>query len=124
MERQALEGRWTVVSAEREGQPADDLQGNVLTIAGDRFTIAAPDGRRLHGGTVRVGGAGEATTIDFLHDEGALRGVRWLGIHRREGDTLEICDNAADTARPRPARFATAPESGYVLLAFRRSPSP
>jgi hypothetical protein len=35
---QNLQGTWTVVSAEREGQPLDRIKGNKLTVKGERLT--------------------------------------------------------------------------------------
>lgn len=115
-----VQGVWVVVRAERDGRPADDLRGNRLTLSGDRFTIDGPAGARLYAGTFTATGAGTSSAIDFDHAEGTLRGLRWLGIVRLEGDELRICDNAGDLRQPRPAAFATAPGSGHVCLTFRR----
>ena len=52
---------------------------------------------------------------------GSLAGTTWLGIYRRDGETLQVCDNAADPARPRPTGFDAKPGSGAVLVTFERA---
>ena len=115
-----LEGAWTAVSAERDGKPADELKGHRLTFAGDTFVIQR-EGRTLYKGTFKADPAKKPAQIDFRQTEGEAKGKTWLGIYALEGDTLKIVDNAVDTAKPRPTQFATGPDSGYVLMVFKRS---
>ena len=114
-----LEGIWVAVEAERDGAAAAELVGHRLTFAGERFTIEA-DGKPIYAGTFRTDPQAQPTEIDFVQDEGEAAGQTWLGIYRLDGEELAICDNAPDTAAPRPAEFATSPGSGHVLLTFRR----
>lgn len=50
-----------------------------------------------------------------------MKGKKWLGIYTLSGDTLTICDKAANLDRGRPAAFETAAGSGYVLIPFKRA---
>ena len=114
-----LDGTWTAVSAERDGKPADELRGNRLTLAGNTFVIRR-EGKTLYRGTFTTDPARKPAHIDFRHTEGELNGKTWLGVYVLDGDSLQIADNAVDMAKPRPTRLATRPDSGYVLLAFKR----
>jgi len=116
-----LEGTWTAVSAERDGKPADELKGHRLTFAGDTFVIQR-DGKMLYKGTFKADPAKKPAQIDFLQTEGDAKGKTWRGIYLLESDTLTTVDNAPDTKKPRPTQFTTKPDSGHVMLIFKRVP--
>jgi len=116
-EQAKLQGRWRAVAAERNGAPAPEVVGHELAFTGDRFRITR-DGRLLYGGTYAIDPSARPPRIDFRQEEGeALRGT-WRGIYRFGGGALEIADNAPDMSKPAPARFATGPGSGHVLVRF------
>jgi uncharacterized protein (TIGR03067 family) len=115
-----IQGPWAVVSAERDAKPAADVAGHRLTFSGDIFTIQH-EGHTLYRGTYAVDAARKPAQIDFRHGEGNIKGKTWKGIYRLEGETLKICDNAPDMAKPRPTRFATKPGSGSICIVFKRA---
>jgi uncharacterized protein (TIGR03067 family) len=116
-----LDGAWTAVSAEREGQPAAELRGHTLTFVRETFVIRGPAGRVIYRGTYTVDATKRPARVDFRHTEGELEGKTWLGIYVLDGDRLEIADNAVDLAKPRPASLSTTPGSGHVRLTFERA---
>jgi uncharacterized protein (TIGR03067 family) len=116
-----LQGTWTAVRAERDGNTAQDVVGNRLSFSGDRFRIDSSAGKTLYAGTVHVDASATPMAIDFAHTEGALAGKSWKGIYEIAGDTLTTCDNAPDLTKGRPASFEARRASGYVLINFRRS---
>lgn len=118
-ERGRLQGAWTAVAAQRNGAAADDLVGHRLEFAHEQFRISQA-GKTLYGGSYTIDPSVAPVQIDFRHDEGEVQGKRWAGIYRIEGNTLTICDNAANLAAPRPKDFAAPSGSGYVCLTFRR----
>jgi uncharacterized protein (TIGR03067 family) len=118
---EAPEGTWRAVSASREGDDAEDVLGHRLTFVADRFVIRSARGEVLYRGTFAVDPAKVPPTIDFRHAAGPLAGTTWLGIYRRDGETLQVCDNAADPARPRPTGFDAKPGGGAVLVTFERA---
>src|SRR5262245_3298854 len=69
-----LDGAWTAVSAERNGQPAADFVGHALTFARDTFVIRSANGHVLYRGTYRVDDTRSPAHIDFRHTEGELKG--------------------------------------------------
>ena len=117
--KDALQGNWAAVSAERSAQPADDLKGHQLTFAGDRFTIRSK-GKVVYQGTYTTDPSTKPASIDFKNTAGGMKGKAWLGIYELDGDALKICDNADDVAKGRPAAFVTEARSGQVLVNFKR----
>ena len=115
-----LQGTWTATQAERDGKTADDVVGHRLSFTGNQFRIQSKDGKPLHAGTARVDQSAKPAVIDFEHTEGALKGKAWKGIYALDGDTLTICDNAANLDKGRPAAFEATSGSGYVLISFKR----
>ncbi len=118
--QKTLEGSWTATAAEREGKADADVVGHRLSVAGKDFKIRSKDGTLLFAGRLGTDPQAKPATVDFEHKEGALKGKAWKGIYVLDGDTLKICDNAANLAKGRPAAFEANSGSGYVLLTFRR----
>ena len=114
-----LQGTWTVTKAERDGKAAEDIVGHRLSFTGNRFQIQSKDGKRLYQGTFRVDPSRKPAAIDFEHTEGAPKGKAWKGIYSLDGDTLTICDNAANLDKGRPTAFEAKTGSGYVLITFK-----
>jgi uncharacterized protein (TIGR03067 family) len=117
----ALAGAWTAVTAEQNGAPAPELVGHRLVFTGDEFTIYAPDGKLLYGGTYTIDTAKQPARIDFHGAAAGDKGQTWEGIYRQHGDSLTTVDDAPDPAKGRPTRFAAPLGSGHVLIEFRRS---
>ena len=111
-----LQGSWTATKAERDGKAAGDVVGNRLIFTGNRFQIESKEGKTLYAGRVRVNPRAKPAAVDFEHTEGAVRGKAWKGIFSLEGDTLRICDNAANLAKHRPIAFETKSRSGMSSL--------
>lgn len=116
-----LQGTWTATKAERDGQAAEDVVGNRLSLTGNRFQIRSNDGKLLYAGTVRLDRNTKPPAFDFEHTEGALKGKVWKGIYALDGDTLTTCDNAPDLGKSRPAAFEAKRRSGHILIAFQRA---
>jgi len=115
-----IQGAWIVVSSERDGKPSAEVAGHRLTFSGDAFAIQL-ENRTLYKGTYSVEPGRKPAQIDFRHTEGDTKGKTWKGIYRLEGETLRICDNAPDMAKPRPAQFSTKPGSGAICIVFKRA---
>jgi uncharacterized protein (TIGR03067 family) len=116
----ALQGTWTAVQAERDGQAAGDVVGHQLAFTGNRFRIQAKDGKPLYAGTFRVNPGAKPAAIDFEHTDGALKGKAWKGIYALDGDTLQVSDNAANLDKRRPVAFEAKRGSGHVYITFKR----
>lgn len=114
-----LQGEWTATAAECNGRPATDIIGHQLSFHGSRFDVRDADGRCLHHGTFRKDPTQEPPAIDFHHTKGSLTGSTWKGIFQRNGETLKICDNAADPRQERPMQFKSSP--ACVNIIFHRA---
>lgn len=114
---QSLVGQWVVVEAERQMAPLPSLVGASVTFTADRFKVERPE-RSSWEGVVHLNA--EKGAIDLLHEGGSLvppiRGDKWEGIYRFNGDVLEI--NTSQGHDARPTEFL----SGYdlVLMKLRR----
>ena len=117
----ALQGTWIATKVETNGAASPEVVGHRLSFSGDRFEIKSKDGKAVYAGTVRTEPKATPAAIDFAHSLGALNGKAWKGIYKLDGDTLIVCDNAADLAKGRPAAFEAKRGSGYVLLTFVRA---
>jgi uncharacterized protein (TIGR03067 family) len=116
-----LQGAWIATKGERDGKAADDVVGNRLVFTGNRFQIQSKGGKPRYAGTFRVNPGATPPRIDFEHKEGALKGKAWKGIYALDSGTLNICDNAPDLEKARPAAFEAKIKSGYVLITFKRA---
>ena len=116
-----LQGSWTAIKAERDGNIAEDVVGHQLSFNGGRFQIQAKDGKSVYAGTVRVNPSAKPAAIDFVHTEGTDEGRTWTGIYALDGDMLTICDNAPNLEKVRPSSFEAKRGSGYVLITFVRA---
>jgi uncharacterized protein (TIGR03067 family) len=115
-----LKGKWTAVRAERDGREAADIVGHLLLIDGGEFRIQER-GATIYEGTLGLDLSASPSAIDFKHAGPSSRGKTWRGIYRIDGETLTICDNAGDLQKGRPTSFGTRPNSGFVLVVFKRA---
>ena len=117
----ALQGNWIATKAETGGAASPAVVGHRLSVSGARFDIKSKDGKAVYAGTLRTDPHATPAAIDFAHTLGALNGKTWQGIYKLAGDTLTVCDNAADLAQGRPTAFEAKRGSGRVLIVFVRA---
>jgi uncharacterized protein (TIGR03067 family) len=117
----ALEGNWVATRAQTNGAASPEVVGHRLSFTGDRFEIRSRDNKTVYAGTVRTDPNAKPAAMDFAHTLGALNGKTWQGIYRLDGDTLTVCDNAADLTKARPTTFEAGRGSGHVLITFVRA---
>jgi uncharacterized protein (TIGR03067 family) len=114
-----LQGLWAVAAETSSGiaVSADRLKGRQLEIKGDRYTAKSPaTGGEL--GTFTLEPAKKPKTIDMTPGEGPNKGMARHGIYELEGDILRVCYAAYGKARP--TTFTSGPDSGVVLVIYRR----
>ncbi|MCP4328371.1 MAG: TIGR03067 domain-containing protein [Alphaproteobacteria bacterium] len=114
-----LEGTWLAHGATIAGEAVPKIVGQRLSLTGGRFRITK-EGELLYGGSFSVDASAEPPTIRFDQNETETLAGIWLGIYERVGDTLTVCDNAPDMAKPRPKSFGDCDAAGYVLIHFTR----
>jgi uncharacterized protein (TIGR03067 family) len=109
-----LDGKWLIVSVERDGKADDAFKGGARVIAGGKYTLADKNGKATPG-TFKVDPSKKPKTIDMMPAEGQYKGKTLLGIYEVDGQTLKIC--FAEPGKERPTEFAS---KGAVLAIHKR----
>lgn len=116
-EMERLQGTWQFVTWEAQGvaKPAEEVAEYTAVLKGDLWTVSKGD--KIAAQVIfRVDPTKSPKTMDFI-DVKRARNMR--GIYSLEGDTLRFCDRDVEKG-DRPAKFATTPDSGLVLVTLRR----
>jgi uncharacterized protein (TIGR03067 family) len=117
-ELEKLEGKWIVVSVERDGKADESLKDAVRVNTADRYTLTPKDGKAI-AGTFKIDPATKPKSMDMMPGEGRYKGMTLLGIYDLEGETLKIC--FAEPGKERPKEFTSKPGSGVVLAVHHRA---
>jgi uncharacterized protein (TIGR03067 family) len=129
-ELRRLEGTWLLESAVDQGQPvpAARLVGSQMQIAGGTVltTVPARDSKpSLVTGKLRVDVSAEPKRWD--ERERSAAGLRFNpdakreGIYELNGDALRVAfPVSGGTPAVRPKSFAAGPDSGVIVLTYRR----
>jgi uncharacterized protein (TIGR03067 family) len=109
-----LEGEWSMVSGEADGQslPKDAVKGG-RRIAKDGVTRITIGGMVYFKAKFTIDPAKKPKAIDYEMTEGPTKGKTHLGIYELDGDTVKFCFAAPGAARP--TEF-TAPEGSQRTL--------
>jgi len=119
-EMKALEGVWTVVSLEMDGQAVEGGSGQVV-VKGGRFTTESMGA--AYEGIVKIDPAQTPKHFDLVFTAGPEKGNTNRGIYELDGDRWRICLNT--TGGERPCEFVTRPGSGLALETLHRgAPQP
>jgi uncharacterized protein (TIGR03067 family) len=114
-----LQGEWSMVSGEADGQPlpAESVKGWKRVARGGVTTVTV-DGRVLFKATFTVDPASKPRAINYAMTEGPTKGQTHLGIYKLDGDTVEFCVAAPGTARP--TEFTAPAGSQRILSVWKR----
>jgi uncharacterized protein (TIGR03067 family) len=120
-----LQGAWTLVSIEANKQviPLEKIKvGNLeevakLIIEGNVYTFQLGESRVKF--TFSLDSGKSPKEIDVTFAESSHKGQVYRGIYILEGDTYTICRHI-DTGKERPRQFTTEPNSGTVIVTWKR----
>lgn len=114
-----FEGKWTLVSAQRDGKkmPEEEVKKLTLTIRGNRF-ILDKEARVVSEGTFILDAARKPKAIDETATAGPNKGTSFLAIYEIDEDRHQIC--FAAPGQERPTEFSSAPGSGRLLQVWKR----
>ncbi|HSI11734.1 MAG TPA: TIGR03067 domain-containing protein [Chthoniobacter sp.] len=114
----AMEGTWTVVSAEAGGEAveSDDLKALVVTISGDHYTAKLKE--EMEAGTVKLDETQKLKTMDATKTEGFEAGQVIKAVYELKDDTLRVC--YAMDGGERPTELATNNSSQWLLIIYQR----
>jgi len=114
-----LEGEWSMVSCERDGQtlPREFVKTGSRTAKGNETTVIL-GGQTLLKAAFSVDPTTAPKTIDYILTAGANVGETQAGIYVLEGDTVTFC--FAAPGDPRPTEFTTRGRGSGTLVVWKR----
>jgi len=114
-----LEGEWTMVSGERDGQPLpDNFLKNAKRVAKDGVSTISFGDRVYMKARFSVDPTKKPKAIDYEILEGETKGKKVLGIYEIDGDKLKFCFATPD--KDRPSDFTAKAGSGNTLSVWKR----
>ena len=114
-----LQGTWTLISMEREGEPvpAEDLKGSTVVYEGNRMSLR--DGERIRRrGIVTLASERKPSAVNTWDQDGPYEDQTVPGIYELQGDTLRLC--FARPGRERPKAFTTKSGTGVLLCVYKK----
>ena len=112
-----LQGTWTLVSMEVEGQaaPPKAIEGQSAVYEGDAVTLMDGETVRRRG-IVTLEPTRRPAAINTWDQDGPREDRTTPGIYELKGQTLKLCFARPDDRRP--DEFATGRGTGYILLVY------
>jgi uncharacterized protein (TIGR03067 family) len=114
-----LEGEWTMVSGEINGQAMPEQYVKTgKRVAKDGVTTIEIGGRLFFRAKYTIDATKKPKAIDYQFTEGPTKGKTQLGIYELDGDTAKFC--FASPGKERPTDFTAAADSGRTLSTWKR----
>jgi uncharacterized protein (TIGR03067 family) len=116
-----FQGVWEVARGEANGEqvPPDDAVGLTVTIKEKDYVVSKNDGSDR--GAFTIDPERHPKQMDVLPETGPVAGRKLLAIYEFVGDTLRI--SYAVDGGERPKNFTTEPDSGRLLITYKRKSS-
>jgi uncharacterized protein (TIGR03067 family) len=114
-----LEGEWSMVSGEIDGQPLPEgfVKGSKRVAKGGETTVTI-GGQLFMKAKFTVDPSKKPRTIDYEMTGGPSKGKTQLGIYVLDGDMVKFCFSAP--SKDRPTGFATKGGGGTTLSVWKR----
>jgi uncharacterized protein (TIGR03067 family) len=114
-----LDGEWSMVSGEADGQamPAEMVKTGKRVAQDGEVTITI-GGRVFFKAKFTIDPSKKPAAIDYDMTEGVTKGKKQLGIYKLDGDTVTFC--FAAPGKERPAEFKSPAGSERTLSVWRR----
>ena len=116
-EKQSLQGKWTIVSVDRDGKEVNMWKDGLRLFEGDKYTLTTKGGESFKG-TFALDPAKVPKAIDFMPGGGQYKGKTLRGIYEIDGDMLKIC--FAEPDKERPTEFSSKANSGWTLAVQKK----
>jgi uncharacterized protein (TIGR03067 family) len=117
-ELKTLEGTWTMIALEVEGQKVgEDRLGSELVIKDGKYIVTARG--KSHETAITLDPTQKPKHIDMVFAAGENKDKPHRGIYEIEGDTLRVC-RSIDPEFSRPKEFATTPGTGLFMVVWKR----
>ncbi|HQR07602.1 MAG TPA: TIGR03067 domain-containing protein [Gemmatales bacterium] len=120
-ESQALQGNWSLASAELAGKPFPEqlVKTMSLTMKDGRYTVMVGQGKDE--GTAKIDSSKTPKTMEITGTDGPNKGKTFLAIYKLDGDSLSICYDLSGKAYP--TEFKTKPDTKLFLVEYKRDKS-
>ncbi len=116
----ALEGEWTMVSGERNGEAIpEDFVKTGKRVSKDGETTVTFGDNVLMRAKYTLDPSKKPKAIDYEITEGMNKGKKALGIYEIDGDTVKFCFAGPDMERP--TDFSAKADSGRVLSVWKKA---
>jgi uncharacterized protein (TIGR03067 family) len=116
---QSLQGKWQMLSSERDGMKAADdfVKTFKRTVKGDTYVVTFEDGEGEHtlSGKITLDPTKSPKWLDAHMTDGAMKGKTMVAIYKLEGDMQTLC--VAPPGKDRPTAFDS---SQGTLLVWKR----
>jgi uncharacterized protein (TIGR03067 family) len=114
-----LEGEWSMVSGEANGQSlSEEAVKTGKRVAKDGETSITIGARVLFKAKFTIDPAKKPKSIDYAMTEGTTKGKIHLGIYELEGDIVKFC--FAAPGKDRPTEFTAPTGSQRTLSVWKR----
>jgi uncharacterized protein (TIGR03067 family) len=114
-----LEGEWSMVSGEANGQPMPpEFVKTGKRVAKNGETTISIGGQLYFKAKFTVDPTKKPKAIDYVMTEGFTKGKTQLGIYELDGDTVKFC--FAAPGKDRPTEFTSKPGSERTLSVWKR----
>jgi uncharacterized protein (TIGR03067 family) len=116
----SLQGNWALTSVELNAQvlSMEKLKDARLTVKDTQYTLQLGDiGVEM---THVLHADQQPKAMDLTIAAGPDKGKTFRAIYKLEDDTLTVCRSIKPDVE-RPTKFATAPESGLMLVVWKRT---
>jgi uncharacterized protein (TIGR03067 family) len=115
-----LEGEWSMVSGEIDGQPLpEQMRKSAKRVAKEGETTVTINGQLFMKAKFTIDPTKKPKAIDYTFTGGPTAGKTQLGIYELDGDTVKFCFSAP--GKDRPADFSTKEGSGRTLSVWKRN---
>src|SRR3954471_10471066 len=119
-DRGRLQGTWTMASVVLDGMavPEEYARTGRLDVKGDNYRVTL--GVTVVS-TFKLDSARKPREIDFTFTDGPQKGQTVRGIYEFDGETYRMCRGLRPEVE-RPGQFASPPDSGLMLVVWKREP--
>ena len=116
----ALQGTWIIAAMEVNGMdvPANKLEGTVLTIKDDRYTIKIKD-KVINTAVIELDPKKDPKQLNMTPQEGAGKDKQHKAIYKIDGDTFKLA-RGLNAEQERPDQFATWPGTNYFVITWKK----
>jgi len=116
---ESLDGNWTILAIEKDGQPMADAKEMTVTIKGDTITCNGKDGKKSMTMRVEFGQKGTVKVTDTTNAAPGDKPEAKEGVYIHTHDFLSVCVHKAGD-RPGGAAGAASdkPDAKYSCVIF------